>query len=70
MSGGRLGICQSVTVLFLAVEAFGRSRDGPVIDHLGSDRRVVLASGSFLRPLCGMDPDVNCSSKGEGRDQV
>ena len=33
--------CQSVTVLFLAAEAFGRSGDCSVVNDLGSDRRVV-----------------------------
>ena len=48
-----------MTVLFLAAEAFGHSRDGPVINHLGSDRRVVLTSGSFPLPLCRVDANVN-----------
>ena len=30
-----------------------------VVYRLGRHRRVVLASGSFLWPLCRMDPDVN-----------
>ena len=40
-----------------ASAVFGKLKPSQVIYHLGSDRRVVLASGSFLRPLCRVDPD-------------
>ena len=34
-----------------------------VVYHVGCHRRVVLASGSFLRSLGRLDPDVSCHER-------